>query len=129
MEVLGRHSYRLSDGQKWNSRRLKRFPPNPVEWTEFSPLVTVQPHGGVGDAAVHEVVNVGTQEAEQGAEVEAALPGLIAAAPVEPWYPTCDRRAPDWFSTDVQLPQDRGRKKWCIHIDLQCVSVCYVNLL
>ncbi len=88
IEVLGRYSYQLSDGQKWNSRHLIHSLPNPTEWTKLSPLVTVQPQGGVGDAAAHEAVGVGIQEAEQGAEEEAILPGLVAVTPVEPQYPT-----------------------------------------
>ncbi len=80
VEVLVCHSYRLSDGQKWNSRHLKHFLPSSMEWTILSPSATDQPQGGVGGV-----------EAQEGVvEEEAILPDPVAAAPVQPWYPMHD---------------------------------------
>ncbi len=96
-EVFGWYTYRLSDGQKWNSCRLKRFLPSSVEWMELS---TVQPQEG--DVPVQE------EEAAHAGEEEAGLEPVAFAVPVELQYPIHDRHAPEWFSTDTQLPQGRG---------------------
>ncbi|MCP4700437.1 MAG: hypothetical protein GY862_26835, partial [Gammaproteobacteria bacterium] len=52
--MLGRYAYRLSDGRKWNARRLKRDLPSPVEWTELALQSLSPPQGGVGIAITEE---------------------------------------------------------------------------
>ncbi len=119
MEVLGWYSYRLSDGQKWNTHHFKHILPNPTEWTEFSPLATTQPQEGEGD----EVVDIGVLEAEQRPEGEAILPGPVAAAPVEPRYSAHEHHAPDRLSMDTQLPQKKGRKNdVSVYVHITCWS-------
>ncbi len=39
VKVLGRYSYQLSDGQKWNIRLLKRYLVPTADWTKFAPIL------------------------------------------------------------------------------------------
>ncbi len=82
IEVVGRYTYQLSNGQKWNCRRLKRYLPSPVEWTELAPQLLNQPQGGVGVAdAEEDVAGVADAEEDVAEGAENALPGPIAIAP------------------------------------------------
>ncbi len=54
IEVVGRYMNQLSDGQKWNCCRLKRYLPSPVEWTELVLQSLSPPQGGVGIAITEE---------------------------------------------------------------------------
>ncbi len=110
IEVVSRYTYWLSDGQKWNCRRLKQYLPSPMEWTELVPQLLNQPQGGVGVADAEEDVTMGPEIEE------VALPGTAIIVPhqdaeAEPQYPACDRCLPDRLTIVMPLPQKRRRKK------------------
>ncbi len=108
-EVLGRYTYHLSEGQKWNAQRLKCFLPSPVEWTVLSHPVHVQPQGGVGGLEMEDAGKRGAEHEVK--EVAWPEPDVLMPGPAEPRYPAWDRQAPDRFVPAARLPQKRGRKK------------------
>ncbi len=119
--MLGRYTYHLSDGQKWNARRLKRFLPRPVEWTVLPLPVHVQPQGGVGGL---EAENAGERGAEH--EVEEIAwpePDVLMPGPVEPRYPAWDRRAPESLGSSGMAPsEERGEEM--IYSRVRVLLVC-----
>ncbi len=107
--MLGWYTYHLSDGQKWNARRLKHFLPSPVEWTVLLLPVHVQPQGGVGGLETEDAGEQGAKcEVEEVAQPEPDVlrPGLVKAR-----YPAWDRRVPDRLVPAAWPPQKRGGKK------------------
>ncbi len=115
IKVVGRYTYRLSDGQKWNCCHLKRYLPNLAEWTELAPQFFIQPQGGVGVAGVEEAT--GAEEAEDvGPAEDGVLPGPVAVIPrldteAEPRYLGRDRCLPNRLMIDAPLSPKRRRKK------------------
>ncbi len=80
IEVVSRYMYRLSDSRKWNRRRLKRYLPSPVEWTELALQLLNQPQGGVGITAAEEDGARVADAAEDGAEVADAAEDVARVA-------------------------------------------------
>ncbi|MCP4548399.1 MAG: transposase family protein, partial [bacterium] len=86
VKVVGRYSYILSDGQKWNTRLLKRYQPPVATWTELLGPLTLP------DAVVHqdgrEDMDDTQKEGHEGHR-----------------YPTRDRRPPDRYTPEDFRPQ------------------------
>ncbi len=87
VKVVGRYSYILSDGQKWNLRLLKCFVPPTVTWTELLGLPILPDAEDTQDGR-RDTVDA-QEEREEGHR-----------------YPTRDRHPPDRFS-----PEDFRQKK------------------
>ncbi len=83
-----RYAYKLSDGQKWNFRKLKWFLPSEVEYTEFWPWNTEDQEDAEVDVE-QEVVSSSSDYEEP-----------AAPSPVEPRYPVHERHTLKQFRLD-----------------------------
>ncbi|MCP4545751.1 MAG: transposase family protein, partial [bacterium] len=96
-KVLGRFTYQLSDGQKWNSRLLKRFVPPATTWSEI--LGAPPP--------IHEDA-AGTEELIKG-------PDQLDAVQEPRRYPEREREPPDRYVPEDfrrdRPPQKKGGRK------------------
>ena len=52
LEVLGNFAYRLSDGQVWNARKMRRFQEPDIAWDDAAPTPVVAPAPGSQAAPV-----------------------------------------------------------------------------
>ncbi len=86
VKVVGRYSYILSDGQKWNTRLLKRYQPPVATWTELLGPLTLP------DAVVHQDGREDTVDTQKEAHEGRR-------------YPTRDRRPPDRYTPEDFRPQ------------------------
>ncbi len=103
---LGRYSYLLSDGQKWNIRLLKQYIAPTATWTEF-PGTVLPVVGGCAD--------VGDETMGDAAEEDLPIlehPQVHAIFPVTHRYPDRERKPPERFSPEdyrrTVAPKKRG---------------------
>ncbi len=87
VKVIGRYSYILSDGQKWNTQLLKRYQPPVATWTELlgPPIL---PDAEVNQEGCKDAVDT-QNEGHEGCR-----------------YPTRDRHPPDRYA-----PEDFRQQK------------------